>query len=146
MPVEIPIRIVFVDAPPGVQYSLRKGKDELVAPRRSTGGDLPFELALTLKGQQPDGSPNFSGCFANGTPTERFVRINIGTIAGDWTSCWTRAAKIPISGITWELVEEVQATPGAVIEGRFPGRSKRDGSPSCATIHILDNGWKIKTE
>ncbi len=141
----IPIRIVLVKPPPGVLFALRLGAAQLVSPTRSNGGDVTFNLALTLKGRQANGDPNFSGGFAQGPPTARFVYVRCGTCAGDFNSCWTRAAKVPLSGISWPMVEVAQAGESAVIVARFDGRAK-DGGPACATVKLLDGGWKVSVQ
>jgi hypothetical protein len=37
---------------------------------------------------------------------------------------------------------EALATPGAVIEARIAGTAK-DGGPACATVGLLDGGWRV---
>jgi hypothetical protein len=63
-------------------------------------------------------------------------------MAGDPESCWTRRLKIHLSEISWSMVEEVQATPGAVIAGRFAG-SDKNGQPSCASARPIEGGWRV---
>jgi hypothetical protein len=49
---------------------------------------------------------------------------------------------VPLSGITWPLIEEALAAPDAVLEARIAGVA-RDGGPVCATVPLLDGGWHI---
>jgi hypothetical protein len=142
MKAEIPIRITLVAPPAGVLYALQRGKDERVSPVRSEGSDLVFSLTLTLAGRLESGFPRFTGAFAQGPADQRFVYIRIGVPACDLSSPWSRRAKIHLSGITWEMVEEVQATPKAVIAARFAGKDKK-GEPACASIWPLEEGWKV---
>lgn len=143
MKVEISVRIVLVGPPNGVQYALQRGKEEVVSPVRSDGSDLKFDLTLTLAGKLESGAPRFIGAFAQGPADERFVYIRIGTMAGDPGSCWTRRAKIHLAAITWAMVEEIQATPGSIIVGRFLGTGTR-GEPACASMRPIGGEWTIK--
>jgi hypothetical protein len=85
---------------------------------------------------------NVLGDFALGPPAGRFVYVNAGTLAGQADSCWTRRAKVKTAGITPALVDETLATPGAVLEARIAGAG-RDGTPCCATVPLLDGGWRV---
>ena len=142
MKVEIPIEITLVSPPNGVLYALQKGKDVRLAHQRSDGTNLDFHLTLTLAGQLDSGAPRFTGPFAQGSADERFVYINIGASAGDHLSPWSRRAKIHISGITWEMVEQVQEKPGSSIHARFAGTDKK-GEPTCASLRPIDGGWEL---
>lgn len=139
---EIPLRIVLVQPPRDVVFCLQRGKTEIVSPVRATGDDLAFDLSLRVRDGRPDGLPNFLGAFAQGPPAGRFVYFNSGTCAGQADSCWTRRGKVPLSGITWPMIEEVLATPDAVLEARVAGTA-RDGGPACATVPLLASGWRI---
>ncbi len=144
MKVEIPIRITLAGPLAGVAYAVQKGKNELVSKARSDGSDLHFDLTLTLAGRLASGAPRFVGPFAQGPADERFIYLTIGKSAGDPSSPWTRRAKIHVSGITWEMVEEVQATPRSVVTARFAGVDKK-GEPACASMRPLKKGWVIIT-
>ncbi len=142
MKVEIPIQITLLKPPANVLYAIQEGKARLASPARADGSDLSFNLKLTLAGQLESGAPRFTGEFAQGPPTERFVYVAIGTSAGDPTSPWTRRAKIHVSGITWKMVEAVQAKSGCVIAASFAGTDKK-GEPSCASMWPADGGWMV---
>jgi hypothetical protein len=139
---EIPLRITLVHPPRGVVFCLQRGKAEIVSPVRATGDDLSFDFTLRVRDGRPDGLPNFLGPFTQGPPSGRFVYVNSGTSAGQADSRWTRRAKIQLSGISWPLIEEALAAPDAVLEARIAGVS-RDGGPACATVPLLDGGWRI---
>jgi len=139
---EIPLRITLVHPPRDVVFCLQRGQGEIVSPVRAKGDDLSFELSVRVRDGRPDGLPNFLGPFTQGPPTGRFVYVNSGARAGQAGSCWTRRAKVPLSGITWPLIEETLATPDAVLEARITGTSK-DGGPACATVPLLEAGWRI---
>ena len=57
-------------------------------------------------------------------------------------SPWTRRAKISLTGLTAKMIAEAQR--GKVIEVSYNGTG-RDGGPSCATVPLLDGGWKFAT-
>jgi hypothetical protein len=136
----LPLRITFLQPPRDVVFCLQSGKTEIVSPVRSAGGDLSFDFNVRV-GQRPDGQPNFLGPFAQGPPAGRFVYVNSGTCAGQAESAWTRRAKIHLSSISWPLIEEALAAPDGILEARIAGTS-RDGGPACATVPLLDGGWK----
>jgi hypothetical protein len=138
---ELPLRITLVQPPRDVVFCLQSGKTEIVSPVRSTGDDLSFDLSVRV-GERPDGQPNLLGAFAQGPPAGRFVYVNSGTSAGQAGSRWTRRAKIHLSAITWPMIEETLTAPDNVLEARIAGTGK-DGGPACATIPLLDGGWRI---
>jgi hypothetical protein len=139
---EIPLRITLVHPPRDVVFCLQRGKKEIVSPVRASGDDLSFELSVRVRDGRADGLPNFLGPFTQGPPAGRFVYVNSGTSAGEAGSRWTRRAKVPLSGITWALIEEALAAPDAVLEARIAGMS-RDGGPACATVPLLEGGWRV---
>ena len=138
---ELPLRITVLRPPAGVRFAVQRGRDELHPPSHKSKDALVFDVSVRV-GARPGGEPNFLGPFAHGTPADRFLYVNSGTSAGQAGSCWTRRAKVRTGTITWPLVEEVLATPGAVLEARFEGTGK-DGGPACASIPLLDRGWKV---
>ena len=138
---EIALRVTLVHPPAGVVFCLQRGRADLVSPTKATGEQLSFDFALRVHGDRVSGPPNLRGAFAQGPPATRFVYINSGTLAGQG-SCWTRRAKVPLSGITWELIEQAISNPGTVLEARIPGTAK-DGGPVCASVRLLEGGWRV---
>ena len=138
---ELPIRITVVRPPPGVAFAVQRGRYELLAPREAEPGAICFDFALRVAARPAGGEPNFLGPYAQGSPADRFVYVNSGTSAGQAGSCWTRRAKVRLSGIGWDLVEQVLAAPAARLEARIEGTG-RDGGPACASVPLLDGGWK----
>jgi len=133
---ELTLRIVLEQPPKDVDFGLQKGRGssyETVLKQRSASKDLAFDFTVGIK---PGPTPDFKGPFVQGPPGERFVYIDIGTYAGDTHSVWGRRLKVPLRGITKQMIES-----GAVLEARTPGTGK-DGGPSCATVKSID--WKIK--
>jgi len=138
---ELPLRITVVHLPDGVTFCLQKGKNDLVPPTHATNDHLSFDFTLRVSNGK-DGRPNFLGAFAQGPPDRRFVYINSGTLAGQADSCWTRRAKVPLSGIGWRLIERALAGADTILEVHIEGKAK-DGGPACATVPLLDDGWRI---
>jgi hypothetical protein len=127
-PTAVTLRIRLERPTAGVDFGLQKGHGsdcEVVAKQRSKGGDLEFEFTVTAKPAK-DHLPNFTGPFVQGPTGERFVYINIGTFAGQTNTPWSRRLKIPLNGITWDLLHA-----GKVLVAHIPGTGK-DGGPSCA--------------
>lgn len=138
---EINLRIVLEQPPPGVDFGLQKGRGsdyETVQKQRSKSGDLHFEFTVRAKAGSGKAAPTLLGPFVQGPPHERFVYLDIGTYAGQADSIWSRRLKIPLRGITWDLIEEVSDS-SAILEARVPGRG-RNGGPNCATVKPFD-GW-----
>ncbi len=134
---ELQLRIVLVEPPPGIDFGLQKGRGndyETVEKQRSESGDLSFEFSVRVQ-DGPNGRPNFLGPFTQGPPAVRFVYIDIGTYASQTGTPWSRRLKIPLTGITWDVMEKA-----TVLEARVPGTG-RDGGPTCASVKNFD-GWK----
>jgi hypothetical protein len=140
----VPLRIILVDPPPGVDFGIQEGKGndyKTIAIQRSRTGKLVLECTIKVKGNRADGTPNFVGPISQGPPTGRFIYVDIGKSAGQFDSCWQRRIKIPLEGITWEMIDSVLETPKRLLQATIPGTGK-DGGPSCATVKPID-GWKV---
>ena len=139
---EVRLRIVLVNPPAGVDFGIQDGKGNdytTIHKQRSNDSDLSFAFTVTDKDNRDDGLPNFLGPLTHGPATGRFIYINVGKSAGQFDSCWNRRIKIPLGGITWEMIEK--ASTKMFLEGRLPGTGK-DGGPSCATVNPTE-GWKV---
>ena len=151
MEYKIPMRIVVVNPPVGVNFSL-ENNGKLVSVTHSTGDDIAFDFDAVVKPQRNKRFPNFTGPFARGTPSKRFFYINIGEMAGQADCEWSRRAKIWISSgypkfnvqeeVTWQMVQEVSQNPNKVLMARYMGKDE-EGGPSCASIGLIDGGWII---
>lgn len=140
----VPLRIILVSPPPGVDFGIQEGKGNdytTISVQRSKVGNLALECTINRKGDRQDGPPNFAGAVAQGLPSGRFIYIDIGKSAGQFDSCWQRRIKIPLEGITWEMIDLVLEKPNRIIEATIPGTGK-DGGPICATVRPID-GWKV---
>src|SRR5262249_45246964 len=136
------LRITLIHSPHDVMFRARRGKADLIPPTEAIDEQLSFDFPVRVEDNRPDGAPNMLGPFTHGPPAGRFLVIVSGMLAGQADSCWTRAAKVRLSGITWALIQEALATPGALIEARVAGSAK-DGGPACATVPRLDGGWRV---
>ena len=142
---ELPLRVTVLRPPPQVTFALQCGRGELVAPSRVSATEISFDLRLRIGAKRPNGRPTLLGPAAQGPPDARFLYVNSGTRAGQTTSCWDRRAKVPLTTITWTLIEAVLAVPGAALESRIQGTAG-DGGPACATVPILEPGWHVVPE
>jgi len=138
----LPLRITLVKPLGGVPLCLQQGKDDLVPPSFDSGEQVSFDFTVNIANDRTDGPPNLRGKSVQGPPAGRFVYINSGTYAGQADSCWSRRAKLPLAGITWELIEQVLSESGAMLEARIAGTAA-DGGPACATVQLLEGGWRI---
>lgn len=138
---ELPLRVTVVEPLAGVAYRLQRGKADLEEPAHQEAAATSFDL--TVRARAAGETLNFTGPYAQGPPTARFLYIGSGKHAGQPDSCWDRRAKVPLAGITRAQVEETLATPGAVLEARIQGTG-RDGGPACATVPLLGEGWAIR--
>jgi hypothetical protein len=137
--VAVAIRITLLRPPAGVSFCVQGRNQERLDRIESTGTDLSFDL--TVLAARIGGKLRLFGDVTQGPPAARFVYVCSGTSAGQQESCWTRRAKVPLAGITWENVVELQDRPAARLEASFQGTAK-DGGPSCATVP-LQGAWRL---
>jgi hypothetical protein len=139
---EIALRIVVLRPPPGVAFRVQHGRGELLEPAQASADALVFDFAVRVGAPRADGSYSLLGPFAQGTPVDRFVYVNSGTLAGQADSRWTRRAKVRFAGIGRDLLDSALRSPGAVLQARIEGTG-RDGGPACASVPLLDGGWRL---
>jgi hypothetical protein len=136
------LRVVLESPPPGVDFGIQKGHGssfETIQTQRSTGDDLSFDFSVEVRTASVAGSADFGGPIVQGPRGGRFIYVDIGTIAGQRDTPWTRRLKIPLTGVSPSHVKK--ASSGThLLEARVPGTG-RDGGPSCATVKDFD-GWR----
>ena len=140
---EIALKIILENPPSGVVFGIQKGSGnnyETIQKQISGVAILHFNFTITVKWNK-DGSPNFLGAIVQGPPTERFIYIDIGTAAGDINSVWSRRLKIPLKGITMEMINKLLTGSAIILETKVPGTGK-DGGPNCATVKPF-SGWYL---
>ena len=139
MPDTITLRIRVLAPPANHVYSLQKGKagaavnEAVIA---TDGSDLTFELAMTVKEGKIKGTTNFGGPFAQGTPSERFFYLIVGT---DVESASGRI-KVPVHMIPWRMVTAVLERDDLVLEASFDGVNEK-GRIALATVPLVGGGW-----
>ena len=141
---ELGLRIILEKPTAGVDFGLQNGRGsnyETIQTQRSNGKDLSFEFTVRVKAGDKNSAPNFLGPVVQGPTGERFVYIDIGTYAGQTQTVWSRRLKIPLRGITRDMIDGASGKTGVLLETRVPGTGK-DGSPSCATVKPFP-GWKV---
>ena len=143
MPRTISLRVTLINPPRNVSILQQSGKDDLVAPSSSAADHLSFDFTVIVA-NEPSATvpPNLRGPFVQGPPSTRFTYINSGTYAGEHDSRWARRAKIPLTGITWEMIDKVLAKPNQVLEACIEGTAK-DGGPPVATVQLLGGAWRV---
>jgi hypothetical protein len=143
---EINLHLILQDPPAGIHFGLQKGSGSVyqtVQVQKSETGDLHFNFAIEIKGdRQTNDLPGFKGVFVQGPRLGNFFYIDIGTYAGISNSIWGRRLKVPLFTITWALIDELSASPGAILQTIVPGKGK-DGTPNCATVKPFA-GWTVE--
>ena len=142
---QLHLRIILEKPPQGVDFGLQLGsgnKFDTVQKQRSGAADLVFTLEVIVR-KSKDGCPDFFGPYVQGPGSERFIYLDIGTIAGQLDSVWSRRLKIPLRDISWDSVDKVMVADNMILETLVPGTA-RDGGPNCATVKPFA-GWQVKT-
>lgn len=138
------IRIILEKTPMNVGFGIQKGKGmqyQIEQFQLGNGQNLSFDCDAQVK-KGIVGSIDFSGISIQGTSQERFIYINIGTSAGQIGSIWTRRLKVPLRGITEEMVSKASQNETFCLETIVPAIGK-DGSPNCATVKPF-LGWSVR--
>ena len=136
---EITLRLIVVEPPAGVTFAVQRGKSALLEPVEQTAEALVFEFSLVVA--DLDAVPvRFTGEFAQGPANGRFVYVNSGTLAGQASSEWTHRAKVPLSGISAELVRAALDS-GLPLTARVAGSAKT-GGPFFASAPLL-SAWEL---
>ena len=137
-------RVVLRAPPAGVDFALQIGRGvdyKTVQVQRSIGKDLSFEFSVDVKAANRRAIPDFRGPVVQGPTGQRFVYIDIGTYARQAGTPWSRRLKIPLIGVTWDMLDRAAADSSMILETQVPGTGK-DGGPSCATVKPF-GGWKL---
>ena len=135
---EIPIRIVVLSPPKGVEMKVQRGRDEQLSGVTSGDGDITFEFEISV--DNSGASPNFLGRYAQGPKDARFVYVNSGTYAGGVHLCWGRRAKISLMGVTGKQINDILDGKAGPLVTEFYGTGK-DGGPTCASVKGIE--WRV---
>ncbi len=128
------LRIVLENPTPGVNYGLQEGKGsgyKTIQIKRSDGENFEFECSISVNFRE-NKAPVFLGPFAQGPAEDRFIYIDIGTLAGQKNSCWNRRLKIYLRGIESGIIQQALLDTIPKFETVVYGSGK-DGSPACGT-------------
>lgn len=128
--IDLTLRIVLADPPPGVAFSKQDAKNHPVDPVRADG-DLAFDIPITLTSTSDGFRPG--GAYVRADGRGRFVYVASGRAAGDCQTDWQRRLKIYLNDLPKDVA------PGDVLQATVAGRAK-DGGPACATVPLL-SGW-----
>ena len=110
---------------------------EVIQKQRSKGPDLSFEFSVGVKNADGSGTPDSSGPILQGPRGGRFVYVDIGKVAGQLDTPWSRRLKVPLTGITAGQIRGATSDSGA-LETRVPGTGK-DGGPRASVKDFA--GW-----
>ena len=141
----IALHIILESPATNVVFGLQRGSGntyQTVQVQTATGGDLVFDVSVEVKcNKGKDELSDFKGPFVQGPRMGRFIYLDIGTFAKHTESPVGGRMKIPLTGITWETVGQLNETTG--LQTRVPGTGK-NGGPNYATVKPFI-GWSIKT-
>ena len=136
------LRIILERPVKGVVYGLQEGKGNdytTIQKQEGDGRDIVFEFDARYKIE--GNSVVLLGPFAQGPPNERYAYIDIGTLAGQSNSCWSRRLKIPLTGISHDMVQQFLSNSGLILATTVPGTGS-GGGPNCATVKPFE-GWRL---
>jgi hypothetical protein len=142
---ELQLRITVIRPAEGVSFRLQRGKTgtaDLIEPSLQTGDSISFDFTVRVADVAGKTVPVLRGPFVQGPSDSRFVYVNSGTLAAQADSCWSRRAKVSLMGLSRELIEASRADSNVVFEATIYGRAGDEG-PACATVPLLDGGWKV---
>jgi hypothetical protein len=114
--VGVALRIVVAHPPvaPGTRFGVQDKLGALHDAASTSADSATFEIEVTAA---PGGAgPNLLGPFAHGAPKARFLYLSHG---GDSRSPWIKRIKVPLSSITWSLID---SAAGAALETGVDGR------------------------
>ena len=112
-----------------VYLGIQKG-DEVIEAVPADRKQVTFRPTFRVT-EQPDGTPNFLGPFAKGTPQERFFYLSWGAVHEGHFEVFRRA-KIHLNHLTWEQVRPAMSDnrPLKVVIDM----TGKKGDPICGSI------------
>jgi hypothetical protein len=109
---QINIRLIHDGVQPGVpldepmRFGLQDTKGEVHPGFTEPGDARPFDLTLDVRGDEAS-PPVFSGSFAHGPPSGRFLYLSWKR-EGEHEHPWCWRIKIPLSGIGWAEIRAAE--------------------------------------
>ena len=136
----IPIRVIVLGGPKGVEWAVQLGRAELLGPSDTASDRVTFDFVVRMDPRRTD-VRRFSGPAVQGKTGEQFVYVNSGQRAGQTASCWDRRAKVSLMSISPAMLAQLRRQGGA-LQAQISGVA-RDGGPACASIPLLEGGWQL---
>jgi hypothetical protein len=133
------LRVIVLNPVSGVTLMVQGRDKTLLGPAGGGLRSVWFDFVVRLNPRVT--TPDFLGLFVHGPRGGRFVYVNVGTMAGQAGSPWSRRAKVPLGGITAELVRAATEKPGLLLAAAISGTGT-DGTPACATVP-LSSAWRV---
>jgi hypothetical protein len=143
---ELSIEVIGTELP-GIRFAeyepvhvgVQKGNnvvDAVPADRKNVEFKLSFRI-----GVRPDGSPNFLGPFAQGTPNRRFFYLSWGVVKPGSAFAMFRRAKIYLDHIEWKHIRKAIAANKPLRVGIK--LTDRKGGPVCASVRDEYLEWEL---
>jgi uncharacterized protein DUF5990 len=130
--------IRFADYEP-VYLGIQKGADVIEAVPGDTKR-VVFKPVFRI-GEQADGSPNFLGPFAQGTPQQRFFYLSWGVMHKNQRFEMFRRAKIHLSHLRWQDIRKAMSREAPLrVTLKLTGTK---GDPVCASVRSPNIEWKL---
>jgi hypothetical protein len=120
--------------PPAAPFGLQDKQGGIISGDALPNDRLSFVLTVKVK-QKADGTPNFTGVYAQGPASARFLYLTKLDAAGQIL----RRIKVPLNSITWDQVQTLLADTAAYLLAEVEGT--RTG-----TVPLLGAGWIVKRE
>jgi hypothetical protein len=116
------------------RFGLQDKNKQLLEGNTSSTGTLVYEFMLDVK-QHTDNTPNFTGAYAHGSRSERFLYLTLMLKDTEWEI--NRRIKIPLKTIIWEQVQILLEDDSKVLQAKVSGESS-------GTVPLFDDGWSIE--
>jgi hypothetical protein len=121
-----------------IELGIQK-KDEVLPARLTPDSTAEVDGELRLK--EGSATPVFLGSFAFGPPSARFIYLSWSGEAAGKREMFRRM-KLPLGGISGQQLAELARIDGKLVV--TVGGTARDGGPACATVPLLDGGWRVE--
>lgn len=143
----IPCRIRVIGLPSNtfevyshIKLGIQRGKAEVLGPAKRDRHEAAFSFEVRVKPASRSRSIKFLGAYIQGRSHDRFVYLSWSGITAGKRKMFRRI-KVSLNSITGVQVQRAIAG-GCRLEVRISGIG-RDGGPACATVPLLDRGWKV---
>ncbi len=91
-------------------FGLQDKVEDLLQPRPDSDGVAAFDFSLEVK-PEGDGPPVFTGPFAHGTPSGRFLYLSWREPRGGFA----QRLKLPLGSISWEQIRQALDTGAPLV-------------------------------